>query len=112
MNKEELKKKIKDAAIRDKAKQHTYDKDSDRVAGFVAGALSSEAAEFHTHALRIEMVAKCAKLQVELKDSLYTKEEVEEFIKNAYSYGYIDRDKDIGFGSNVPYALEQLKKEQ
>lgn len=45
--------------------------------------------------------------EIVLKNS-WTREEVEEFIKNSYSYGYMDRDKDIGFGSNLKYSLEQL----
>lgn len=48
--------------------------------GFRKGAKSEESKEFHTHALKIEMVAKCAKMQVDLKKNLYTEEEVKELI--------------------------------
>lgn len=44
---------------------------------FIAGAKSPEAAEFHTHALRIEMVAKCAKM---LGDAKYTEEQVKDLL--------------------------------
>jgi hypothetical protein len=80
---------------------------------FIAGAKSIAAAEYHTHKLRIELVAKSAKLLCETRKEIrvrYSKEAVEEIIKNSYSYGYMDRDKDIGFESNLNYALEQLNK--
>lgn len=60
------------------------------VNAFEKGAKSNSAKAFH-------------------QQEMFSKEEVEEIIKNSYSYGYMDRDKDIGFGSNLPYALEQLK---
>lgn len=84
-----LEKKIKEAAI--EYSKTSFDRDSiqryERFA-FMHGALSSEAEEYHNHNLKIEMVAKCAKLQVELKKSLYTEEEVKSIATKFFYHWY------------------------
>lgn len=112
---EELEKKINDAGSAYIIKEHL---DAEEISGydigifremFVAGALSPEAAEFHTHALRIEMVAKCAKIQEEqyrkgfaeeadkalktLSCHVYTSREVKKLLKQCWkaSHEYADQ---------------------
>ena len=91
-----IEKKIKEAACKhaDECCDRFAEDNStwmNRKWNFIDGVKSNVAKEYHTQ-------------------NLYTEEEVKEFIKNAYSYGYMDRDKDIGFGSNIPYSLEQLNR--
>ena len=76
MNKEELEKKIEEAAriaanlpIGFDYKEESYfnGQNIQKMETWITGAKSSEAAEYHTHNLRIEMVAKCAKMIAEFK---------------------------------------------
>jgi DNA repair exonuclease SbcCD ATPase subunit len=36
------------------------------------------------------------------------RKDVEDLVRNAYQRGYEDRDFDIGYGSNLPFSLEQI----
>src|SRR5665647_1765240 len=90
---ENLEKKIEEAAL-EKSKfsnngsYYTSQGELIYQEGYINGTKSLVAKEFHTHALRIEMVAKCAKMQVVLKKSLYTEEEVRSIAIDFFFHWY------------------------